>query len=60
MKEYKVRVTETLVRVVTIKADSFDDADTIVRDMYDMSEIVLDEGDFLDVEFSNDKDGEDV
>ena len=42
-----IEVKEILSRVVSIDADSVDDAIDIVRDMYKKQEIVLDDGDFI-------------
>jgi len=42
-----IEVTEILSRVVTVNADSVDDAIDIVRDMYRKEEIVLDYADFI-------------
>lgn len=48
---YEVTVTETLERVVYVKADSMEDARELVRIQYRREEIVLDAEDFLSVEF---------
>lgn len=45
-------ITETLQRTVTVSASSRDDAYMKVREMYDAEIIVLDEADFVCVEFS--------
>lgn len=45
---YKVTVTETLQRSVTITADNELDAVQKVQDMYDNEEIVLDYRDYTD------------
>ena len=42
-----IEVKEILSRVVTVNADSVDDAINIVVDMYDNEEIVLDYNDFI-------------
>ena len=55
MKEYEVIITETLQRAVTVEADSKDDAEQMVKDMYRESEIVLNSDDFADVEYSTDE-----
>lgn len=48
MKEYKVMVTETLRKVVTIEAESAQSAREIVDNMYNNEEIVLSADDFDD------------
>lgn len=48
---YEVTVTETLERVVYVKADSMEDARELVRIQYRREEIVLDAEDFVSVEF---------
>jgi len=52
MKEYKIEIVETLVRIVTVEADSLNEAIANVMDDYNNAEIVLDADDFLDVEFN--------
>jgi len=47
----QVLVTETLSRKVEVEADSYDDAASKVREMYNKEEIVLDDGDYEGVEF---------
>lgn len=47
MKQYKVKVTEVLQRVVTVEASNEEDAVNKVQDMYDDCEIVLDADDFV-------------
>jgi len=54
--EFKMRVTETLVKTVTINAEDIEDAEDIVRQKYDNQEIVLSSDDFLDVDFSEEVD----
>ncbi|QHI73073.1 DpnD/PcfM family protein [Aminipila terrae] len=49
-KEYKVRITETLSRTVTVKAESSEDAYKIVKQKYDKSVIILDSGDYVETE----------
>ncbi len=51
MEKIKVKVIETLERVVEVEADTFEDAASIVECKYRHSEIVLDEGDYAGVEF---------
>jgi hypothetical protein len=49
-KEYKVEITETLQRVVTVMAPDADEAYHLVRHMYKTAEVVLDAEDFMDVD----------
>jgi hypothetical protein len=56
MKEYEVEVVETLIRIVTVKATSEEEAIEVVHNTY-MSlvpgeEIILDSDDFFDVDFN--------
>lgn len=51
MKKYRIEVEETLERVVEVEANSVDEAIDKVHEMYKNEEIVLDENDFMDVEF---------
>lgn len=51
MKEYKVEVAETLIRIVTVEATSEEDAIKFVKYDYNNAELVLDSDDFFDVEF---------
>lgn len=50
MPKYKVTLTETLQREVEIEADDINDAINIAQEMYDNSEIILDETDYKGVE----------
>lgn len=50
-KTYKVEVTETLQRIVEVKANSKEDAIEKVIEMYGNEEIVLDWQDFVGNEF---------
>lgn len=51
-KEFKVEIKEILSRIVTIKAKSEEEAYQKVKQLYKNEEIVLDDNDFLDVEFT--------
>jgi hypothetical protein len=51
MKEFKVEVMETLVRIVTVEATSEEDAIKFVMYDYNNAELVLDSDDFFDVDF---------
>lgn len=46
MSKFRIKVVETLQRVVEVEADNFEDARQHVEEQYRKSEIVLDEGDF--------------
>ena len=48
MKTYRVVVTETLQRTITINADNEGEALDKVQEMYDNEEIVLDSSDYQD------------
>ena len=47
MKRYYVSVTETLNKVVSVDAESEDEAVSAVKDSYNNCEIVLDSEDFI-------------
>ena len=51
-KEFKVEIKEILSRIVTIKANTEEEAYQKVKQLYKNEEIVLDDNDFLDVEFT--------
>jgi hypothetical protein len=53
MKTYKIRITEYLSKILEVTASSEEMAMRIVKDRYYDEEIVLDYGDFDDVEFNN-------
>lgn len=52
MAKYKIKVTETLQKVVEVEAETVKDALGIVEDMWNGSEIILFADDFKGVEFS--------
>ena len=52
-KEYQVEVTETISRVITIKAISQDEAWQKVSDMYKNGKIVLDYNDYIDTQIKS-------
>lgn len=52
MKEYKVEITETLQTIITIEANSEDEAIDIVQQKYKDEEIVLDSSNYIDTDFS--------
>lgn len=51
MKEYDVKITETLERTVTVQASSKEEAEEKVNTAWSNSEYVLDSGDFVGVDF---------
>ena len=51
MKEYAVKITETLERVVYVKADNPLEAEELVQEQYNRSEYILDAENFIGVEF---------
>lgn len=54
MKEFEVTITETLEKKITVEALSKDEAEQVVRDMWNDADIVLDADDFIDVSFKTD------
>jgi hypothetical protein len=52
MGVYKVEIKETLAKIVTVVAEDIDIAISTVKDLYRATDIVLDDGDFVDVQFS--------
>lgn len=46
---YKIKVQETLERIVEVEASSIDEARDKVEELYNNEEIVLDYSDFVDV-----------
>lgn len=51
MREIEIEITETLSRIVSVKASDYSEALGIVKDMYNNEEIVLDSGDYVDTDF---------
>ena len=49
--KYKVNVEELLSRIVEVEAESEEEAEDKVREMYMNEDIVLDASDFLSVEY---------
>lgn len=49
--KYKVNVEELLSRIVEVEADSDEEAEDKVREMYMNEDIVLDASDFQSVEY---------
>ena len=52
MKEYEVTITETLQKTVSIEAESREEAERLIEDMWKDSEIILDSDDFYDVAYT--------
>ena len=50
-KNYKVRITETLVMTVDVEAHSRDEAEQITSDNWHNSDYILDADNFVGVEF---------
>lgn len=46
MRKYNVQITEYLQRIITVEAESEEDAIAIVESEYDLAHIVLDYSDF--------------
>ena len=51
MKKFKIKIVETLERVVFVNANSEKEAMNIVQSLYENEDIVLDSNDFKEVEF---------
>lgn len=51
MRKFDVEIVETLARTITVEAQDELDARLLVEEMYRGEEIVLDSGDFVEVEF---------
>lgn len=58
MKEYEVTITETLQKTVSIEAESREEAERLIEDMWKNSEIILDSDDFYDVSYAAGKEKE--
>ena len=58
MKVYKIKITESLSRVVEIEAKSSDDAVSKVNGLYKNAVITLDESDYTEVQITEVKDAE--
>lgn len=50
--KYQVTITETLSRTVDVEAHNEREAEEAIRELYRGEDIVLDSGDFVDVEFT--------
>lgn len=53
MNTYNIEIEETLQRVVSIEAESKEEAIKIAKEQYRNEEIVLDYNDFQNVDFKN-------
>ena len=51
-KCYKVEIKESLARIIDVEADSEEGAIRNVREQYNNQKIVLDSGDYIDVEIN--------
>lgn len=49
MKEFDVTITETLQKTVSIEAETKEEAEQLIAEMWDNSDIILDADDFADV-----------
>lgn len=58
MKEYEVTITETLQKTVSIEAESREEAERLIEDMWKNSEIILGSDDFYDVSYAAGKEKE--
>ncbi len=52
MKKYSIEVLEVLSRIVEVEASDEEDAIEQVRQMYRKCDIVLDDSDYIETEFS--------
>lgn len=53
MNQYKVEITEILQKIIEIKAENKEDASHKAMKMYKNEEVILDNNDFIDVNFKN-------
>ena len=51
MKEYAVKITETLEKIVYVQADNPLEAEELAQENYNRSEYILDADNFVGVEF---------
>lgn len=58
MKEFKVEITETLQRTITIIAKDENAAINEAKDLYFDEEVVLDSNDYIDTDFEIVESGE--
>jgi hypothetical protein len=52
MNDYEVTITETLVKKVSVKAESLANALEVVEEMHECEDVVLDASDFVDVNYN--------
>ena len=55
MKTFEIEIKETLSRTIEVKANSENEAFDMVKQMYRDEEIVLDDSDYVDTEYINNK-----
>ena len=53
MSKFNIEITETLQKTVEVEADNKEDAMHKVMKMYKNSDVILDENDFVDLNFKN-------
>lgn len=53
MNKYKVEITETLQKTIEVEADNKEDALHKLMKMYKNEEVILDDNDFVDLDFKN-------
>lgn len=51
METFDVMVTEELTRIISVEADSVEEAERKIRVKYASGEIVLDSSDYIDTQF---------
>lgn len=51
--KYKVEITESLQKTIEVEADNKEDALYKVMKMYKNEEVILDDNDFVDLDFKN-------
>ena len=56
MEKFKVRIVETLQRIVEVEADSYDEAEEKVKYQYRNCDIVLTSDDYIGTEFKKHED----
>ena len=56
MSKYKVEISETLSRIIEIKAESEKDALNKIKDLYNHEKIILDSNDYTDTKIELYKD----
>lgn len=52
--KHKVKITETLVKVVEVEAENYEEAEKMVEAAYKNSDIILTADDYDSTQFSND------